>query len=439
MGNKTNLIFTDAESLSGPRTYFTLLDKNNLQTHPNQEEYLNEIDEVLKVLLLTKDKIVIAASHLTSNEALRFFEGKEQLFEEGIIIPALRSEYRTFEEMYNSKYGDFNKEIPHFFEQTIKEVIPWDLQENSGWFYDRIKEEIENSESVLRKHIRAKGCESPILRLIEKHIISSDKEDKYFSREKLTEEINASFSSDVVMEINQWIDLLYYISGSRVVNCENLVPQENLITFNLATMSHGHHILSETDIFHSIVIMLVLHSFYSHAYPVNVIRNLSINDILQLRNENAARSAAFRKKYEECLSVCEKGRIANDKGLLVKSLSELRAIADSVRSSFSDNFNKEMASYQAFEGTKHVTKKVFDLFINFIGIFFLPVSIINFIFNNCQLKEINSFVEARKKYGKYYYAAIRTFINKHYKNDPLLLEYIEDIIKIHKQNYLVRK
>ena len=439
MAINPNLKFTDALALSGPRTYFTLLDKNNLRTYPNKKQYISETEEALKVLLLTKDKIVIAASHLASNDALEFFEGKERLFEDGIILPALRSEFKTFEEMYSSKYGDSNKAIPRFFGGAIKEVIPWDLQENSGWFYDRIKEEVQNNNSVLRKNLRVKSCETPFLKLIEKQIKSTEEDGNYFSREELTEEIDSSFSSDIAIAINQWIDLLYYISGSRVVNCENLVPQENLISFNLATMSHGNHMLSEAEIFHSIVIMLVLNSFYSHAYPVNIIKNISIKDILQLRNNNTERSAAFRKKYEKCLSVCEKGRVARDKDLLIRSLSELRSLADNVRSSFAENFDQELASFQALMGKKHQANKIIDLFINFIGIFFLPVSVINFIFNNCQLKDIGSFAENRRKYSVRYYSAIISYIKKQYKNYPILLEYIDDIIKCHKQNYLVRK
>lgn len=439
MPSNQNLKYTNALSLSGPRTYFTLLDKNNLRTYSDKNQYIRETEEALKVLLLTKDKIVIAASHLASSEALQFFEGKERLFEDGIILPALRSEFNTFEEMYNEKYGDSNKAIPRFFGGAIKEVIPWDLQENSGWFYDRIKEEVQNNNSVLRKNLRVKNCETPFLKLVEKQIKSTEEGAKFFSREALTKEIDSSFSADIAIAINQWIDLLYYISGSRVVNCENLVPQENLVSFNLATMSHGNHILSESEIFHSIVIMLVLNSFYSHAYPVNIIKNLTINDILQLRNNNPQRSAAFRKKYEECLSTCEKGRAAKDKDLLIRSLSELRSLADNVRSSFTENFDNELASYQALLGKKHQANKIIDLFINFIGIFFLPVSVINFIFNNCQLKDIGSFAESRKRYSVHYYNAIRSYIKKQYKNDPILLEHIDDIIKIHKQNYLVRE
>lgn len=439
MSSNRNLKYTDALSLSGPRTYFTLLDKNNLQACSNKNQYLGEIEEALKVLLLTKDNIVIAASHLASSEALQFFEDKARLFEDGIILPALRSEFNTFEEMYNEKYGDSNKEIPHFFEGAIKEVIPWDLQENSGWFYDRIKEEVQNNKSVLRKNLRVKNCETPFLQIIEKQVKSTEEGEKFFSREALTKEIDSTFSGDIAIGINQWVDLLYYISGSRVVNCENLVPQENLVSFNLAKMSHGNHILSESEIFHSIVIMLVLNSFYSHAYPVNIIKNLTINDILQLRNNNAERSSEFRKKYEKCLTACEKGRAVKDKDLLIRSLSELRSLADNARSSFTENFDKELASYQALVGKKHKTNKIIDLFINFIGIFLLPVSVINFIFNNCQLKDIGSFAEYRKRYSVHYYNAIRSYIKKQYKNDPILLEYIDDIIRIHKENYLVRK
>lgn len=431
--------YTDALSLSGPRTYFTLLDNNNLRAYSDHEKYFSEVEDALKVFLLTKDKIVIAASHLASNEAFHFFEGKERLFEEGIVLPALRSEFSSFEEMYASKYSDLDSAIPKFFGSNIKEVIPWDLKANSGWFHDRIKEEYQNPNSVFRNYLRTEGHESSFLNIIEKHLSNAEKKDSYFSREKLTEDIESHFPDNIVVGINQWIDLLYYISGSRVVRCENFVPQENLISYNLATMSTGRHILSESEIFHSIVIMLVLNSFYSHAYPVNIIKNLSISDILNLRNENSERSAAFRKKYEECLAICETERTANEKESLLKNLSELRGLAEDVKNSFSENIIIESASYKSLVNSKTASNKILDLFVNFIGIFALPVSVINFIFNNCQLKDIGKAKKLRKEFSKYHYNAIRSVIKRKYRNDPLLLEYIEDIIRLHKERYLVQK
>ena len=54
-----------------------------------------------------------------------------------------------------------------------------------------------------------------------------------------------------------------------------------------------------------------------------------------------------------------------------------------LKNSFSKSIIIESSSYKSLASSKAVSNKIFDLFINFIGIFVLSVSVINFIFNNC--------------------------------------------------------
>jgi len=397
------------------------------------------MEDILKVLLLTKDRIVIAASHLTSEESLLFFRDKEALFSGNIIIPALRSEFNNFEEMYYSRFPAGSKEISAFFGNAISEVITWKLEENSGWFRDRIRDEAENSDSVLRKNLQRIGSEKSFLSILEKHISNSEIDGRYFSREKLTQDLDSSFPRHISIALNQWISLLYYISGARVVNCENYLPQENFVHYNLATLDINRHILTDREIFHSILMATVLSSIYNQAYPVDIIKNLSINDILIFRSQNQHRGSLFREKYEACLSICEKSRRIFDKEELLLNLGQLRALAEEIRAAFSEKLQSELGSFKVFVKRKTSIDKAFELIVNFVGIFSLPVSVVNFIINNCEANKINLIKKYRDRTMRYYHNILREFVAKEYHNDPVLLDYLNDIISLHKSKYIVLK
>lgn len=437
--SNNKIIYRDPSKLSGPRTYFTLLDENNYKLSGSKSKYFDNVEDTLKVLLLTKEHIVIAASHLASKEAYKFFQGKEALFDNKIILPALRSEFSTFEDMCSSKYNGIDNSIPEYFGSVIKEVIPWNIDDNSGWLLDRIREESEDSNSILRANLRRIGEDDKFVALVNKNISDVGNAVPFFSRENITRDIENSFPRQVAIGLNQWIDLLYYISGARVVNCENYLPQENYVKYNLATLSPKRHLLTESEVFHSILISMILSSIYNQAYPVDIIKNLSINDILEFRLLNEKRGRQFRTKYEECLTICDKSRHAADKEQLLLSLEHLRSLADDIRTSFSDSVGSELKSFRTISKRKSWIDKSFELLVNFLGLFCLPVSAVNFIINNCEAKKIEVIGKQRERLIGYYDAALRAFVAKVYKNDPVLLGYIDDIINLHKSKYLIRE
>jgi hypothetical protein len=433
---ETSIKFTEASLLEGPRTYFTLLDGNNLKTVENKKEYMQMAEDTLKVLLLTKDNIVIAASHLITQEAFSFFRGKEKLLQDGVVLPALRSEFNNFEEMYYDKLPSGDKDIPDFFNSTITNVIPWKLSDNSGWFKDRIKEEIAFDSSILRKNLRLVGAERRFISLIENNLNFSDRSGGYFSREKLVDDIERLLPREVAGGLKQWIDMLYYISGARVVNCENYLPQENYVHYNLATLGKGRHILSEAEIFHSILISTILSTIYNEAYPINILKNLSFDDILNFRSVNIEKSISFRKKYEDCLSLWNKSRIVMDKEELLLNMQQLGSLADDLQSTFSTTLHSELRGFKRIISRQETFDKAFDLAVNFIGIFYLPVSVINFVINNCVARKLPLLDKHRRAISDYYHMELRRFVANEYNNDPALLDYINDIILLHKSKYL---
>ena len=85
--------YINPNDLKGARTYFTGFD-NQSYISQDKNEKLKILQRTLKVLLLTKNKIVFGASHLKSDLANEILEQAPFLFEKNLLLPALRNEHK---------------------------------------------------------------------------------------------------------------------------------------------------------------------------------------------------------------------------------------------------------------------------------------------------------------------------------------------------------
>jgi len=442
----TNVIKYLPIKFSGPRTYFSLLDKNNIRLVENWTVYKKELDQILKILLLTKDTVVIAASALCTEKAFDFFsddKDKELLFKQGLIKPALRSQFNTFNEVYQDrllkKEELIPKEVESFFSNIITEVVPWDLNENSKWYANRIEEFICNNDSLLRKELRERfdGIDSKLVCVINEELRESRQENKYFDRDRVSDKIKKSFDKLAADSIIQYFDLLYFISGSRVVNCENYIPQENLIYFSHSNFSYNKKVLSDKDIFYNVLVNIFLNSLYTNIYPIDVISNISYKDIFELRKKNTKKAQDFRNKYDLCLSKIENIKYAKEKDVLLKSLNELNGISTSLREQFKLEITDELDAFKSSHRIGKVVDSIWELIFEAIGsVTKMPISIVNMILNNAKIKKIDYISNVRSKAIAFKENSIRVYIKNKYKNDPIITSFLEDIVNTHKQNYL---
>ncbi|MBW2742059.1 MAG: hypothetical protein JRE64_25190, partial [Deltaproteobacteria bacterium] len=144
MINKIEELLPDM--LSGPRSYFTDID-------PNVPESGN-IDAIrkLKLQLLTKEKIVIAASSLFHDIWYKILKNDQGLIDSlrnGILIPAMRSSFNGINGFFaEKKYPAQNK---NFFIENVAYFVPWKLEDNANWFRTKYMEGFNNSKSILRQ------------------------------------------------------------------------------------------------------------------------------------------------------------------------------------------------------------------------------------------------------------------------------------------------
>ncbi len=433
------------ESLKGPRTYFSLIDRNNPNLKNNWNQYKDDLDRVLKILLLTKDTIVIAGSALCNEKALDYFsedEYKSELFSKGIIKPAIRSQFKTFEQVFydriNTRKENILQSVEDYFSDVITEIVPWDLKDNSGWFGQRMLEQINDENSFLRNSLESDVNEvKKFIEITETEIAKS--ENDYFNRDRYRKEVTRQLNSESSHKISQFIDLLYFVSGSRVVNCENYVPDEILTYYNNSIFNHEELQVSENTIFIDILVNLILDNLYENYFSPNLIDNISFKEILQLRETNKTKSKAFREKYDECLRVS--GNLSNfqDKEGLILRLEEMLELSDNLKYQFKENVTDEIQSFKSMNSIRKKGKSIDNIFefaVNFAGIFSVPVSVVNLLFNNCGLKDLGLVQSIQQSRSNFQDNLLRKYVKHRYKNDPILVDYINDLVKVHRENYM---
>ena len=135
----------DPIDLIGARTYFTGFDNKSYISN-NKDEKLKILKRTLKVLLLTKNKIVFGASHLNNDLAMDIMQEAPSIFEKGFVVPALRNEYN----------GDLNKSLNNNFVDTslFPSYVGWDLTDNTTWFTERLFDGFKFKNSLLRNNIQ---------------------------------------------------------------------------------------------------------------------------------------------------------------------------------------------------------------------------------------------------------------------------------------------
>lgn len=344
-----------------------------------------------------------------------------------------------FDDRIKNKKETLPNRINNFFSSVITEIVPWDLNENAGWFEAQVSKQVSEPISVLRRCLRKIGQnhEDTFVKLLSQELELSQQSGYYFDRDRISSIVKNNFNGTTAyIPISQFFDLLYYVSGSRVVNCENYVPQENLIYYNHATMNFGQRIISDKAVFHNIITNVILSNIYDNTFPIDIIKNISITDIIELRESNKNASQLFRRKYEQCLKVADNIQNIEDKDNLLLNLQELNTLSEGIRSQFNQTIVGELASFKSKLKISKSVDYVFEIVSQLIGLFSLPVSIISLIFNDTQLRQRGLLKKIRENNTIAKDKLIRMYLKKVYKNDTALISFFNDIIRKHKENYM---
>lgn len=283
------MIRIDPKSLRGPRAYFTDFDHRIVSRSRNFNTIRIKGERKLKALLILKGQIVCAASHLATPFAYNFFKENPILLTNGAILPAFRSDKTDIEELFTKKRFKEKDSAEKFFKEHIKKTVNWDLDENSMWFRDRFLADIENDKSLIRTQISSKS------QLIVNNLAAEIHKEALLARD-LIDRATIGLPRKEKKLLQSYRELLYHISGARVVHCESALPQENYIDYDIADFRQKRVRLSEEQILSKLLIELVFDSLQKSMLPVELLDLLTFQDILQIRVP--LMSSSFQTKYD---------------------------------------------------------------------------------------------------------------------------------------------
>lgn len=318
----------------GPKAYFTDFDHRLVSRHDSLEELLLNGERKLKALLLIKGNIVIAASHLASEFSYNFFKKHQELLCSGAIIPAFRSDKNDISELFKEKTFKEKGSAISFYLEKINETVSWDLDPNSTWFRDRFLADLDNNNSLIRRNINHKHA------AILNELANRIRNNKKLSRLTIDEAAGKLPHKERITLLN-YRELLYHISGARVVQCESALPQENYIDFDIADMTQHRTKLSDQQILFKLFMELVFDSFQKHPLSVELIDQLSFHDVLEIRQPIL--ESTFQEKYDELISLAVNSNRGDSDHLF--NIEQLEGIRTTLVDSFKSIIDEQMPRF----------------------------------------------------------------------------------------------
>jgi hypothetical protein len=319
----------------GPRAYFTDFDYRIVKYKYNKEIYRRDIERKLKILFLTKNTVVCAASHMTHKFTFDLFKDNPILLDNEMIIPALRADKDHLVDYLNGmKFKKSLKEnMTVFYEDTVKKAVSWELIDNSSWFKENLIKALNDEKSVIRRNLTNIPPKKISL------LIDEIDSQQFLSREFITKNIS-NWPKNEKKIFRNFNNLVYHMSGANVTNCESALPQENYIDYSLADISNHKTILSETQIFWKFFIELAFETLLKNNVPIELLDSLNFEDIYYLRKP--IEESSFRKRYDELIKKSIQVVEKKNQDDILYDVEEILKIKENVSSGFKDIFELEI-------------------------------------------------------------------------------------------------
>jgi hypothetical protein len=321
------------EDLTGPRSFFTDIDSND--KNYDQHDALRK----LKLQLLTKEKVVVPASSMFDDVWFNIFMGNKDLIpalDSGILIPAIRDQFDGVGAFFeDKKYGDENKA---FYLEHVNHSIPWNLTENTEWFHKHFTGSLIDSKSVLRTKGNINKQESIDILYQLNALIENESPDSQFLQRKHIELVSSKQNEVTHAFLTNYANLIYRLSGSRVVNSEGHFPQSNLTKLNLVG---NEQVLSDESLFWDIYAETVF-SFLGTAIRLTPERldNMSFSDILMIRKSFF--DIGFTQDYDKLINSVKQETSLLDPDKLILHMHEISSMAQSLKCEFESRVKSEL-------------------------------------------------------------------------------------------------
>lgn len=143
-------------------------------------------------------------------------------------------------------------------------------------------------------------------------------------------------------------ELLYHLSGARVVHCESALPQEDYVDYDIADLSQQRTRLSEEMIFMKLYVELVRDELCERPIPIEVLDLLDFEDILKIREPLV--DSGFCHRYDEltqaAVDMVRGGDHVGTTGI-IEDIERLESIRSALSETFRSVLEDEVTRFAA--------------------------------------------------------------------------------------------
>lgn len=351
-----------SSDLKGANAYFTNFDTRIVALASNTDVLEHEIERVLKILLLTKNNVVCAASHLINPLSYKLISKNPILLEKELIIPAFRSDKTDFVDIFEGKIiPEYDKKLyTSFYSSILSKTVLWEVKENSNWFRNAFIQGLSFNNSVIRKNL-SHLSDAKINKLIEKI-----KERDTLDRETI-ERLSSDYDKDSKSILRNYRDLLYHMGGARAVNCESTLPQENYIDYSFTDLEGRKTQLSEIQVFWKIFLELLLETLNRYKFPVEALDIITFDDIFYLRQPIL--ESNFIENYNRLYQIAVNSISKDNRNDILYNASELMEIKLSLEKQYKEIFEKQLPLFfvkKALNNGKELLKNTANMGLGFV-------------------------------------------------------------------------
>jgi hypothetical protein len=368
----------EPNDLISHRVFFTEFDRYNTIYHwENSKSGIQRLlERKLKLLILTKGHVVVAASQLLESPfAHNLIIKHPSLLNSGALVSSMKYGHDSTldflidkrKEQFDDKKNPYHTTLAKDVADSIDAngtVVRWTLAGNSVWFRDRLVMDLDDPKSLLRITLKHENI------ILPNDLSIKIKECEYLSRGKVELILKGYENPDLENIVIAYSDFIYYLSGARTVKSEGVLPQENLVDFSIGDLLGSKTKLSDSEIFFKIFIDTVK-AKTSTIFPTDFLDSISIENAIELHQ--IAIEKNFIDKYNLIQVKTKEALKIHDPEKLVLLMTELEQFESELFFEFSKTLDNELPT-RIREKKQRATGKVIHSLASLIIPFYSPES-----------------------------------------------------------------
>lgn len=391
------------------------------------------VERSLKLFSLINNELVIPSKHIYSRHAENFLYQHPELLELKLIKPAMDPQYPTFQDYFSQrdrerKAGRKLNNYGKYLDSIKVEKIPYSDTEPAGIFTELAIEQFSTDNSVLIK-AASLNIENSMQFASELKLIK-EKTNGVVYFEDFINQAEKHFAENELIVIRKFADLNRLIAGAGSKNCNNLIPQENLIDWCLANPDNPQDFILDDEkifwevFFESMVKLTEGVFILSDLKKISpkVLDKFSFSDINDFR-EGGVLQNKFISKYDSIISKINNVPKLGSGKIELLDFDELIALKESMKGEFNESLSREVSIYTELELIESLLKVAYQIFGGAVQTVDAVINFFSIPFN--KRKNWDSFL--KKQENRIQRAS--KFASNRISGDAVLIEYMEELMK----------